>query len=94
MSALAPTSTLQGSRYQILRALGQGSFGITYRALDTLLQRTVVIKELFPQGCVRTASAIRLPDGMAPEYFTAMLHSFVGEARALAKFSSEHVVRV
>ncbi|MPY67728.1 DUF3320 domain-containing protein [Deinococcus sp. SDU3-2] len=94
MSALSPTSPLQGSRYQILRTLGQGGFGITYQARDALLQRTVVIKELFPQGSVRTATGLQLPGNLSPEYFSTMLRSFVEEARALARFSSEHVVRV
>ncbi|MEH2285663.1 MAG: hypothetical protein V7K90_30845 [Nostoc sp.] len=35
---------LQGGKYVIEKVLGQGGFGITYKALDVELQRTVVIK--------------------------------------------------
>ena len=34
--------------YELLSVLGQGSFGITYRAHDTVLDRDVAIKEYLP----------------------------------------------
>lgn len=47
---LAPGSLLRDGRYRIEKALGQGGFGITYRAFDTRFQRRVAIKEFFPKG--------------------------------------------
>ena len=35
-------------RYEVLAVLGHGSFGITYRAHDTRLDRDVAIKEYLP----------------------------------------------
>jgi len=44
-------------KYEILATLGQGGFGITYRARDTQLGRDVALKEYMP-----TALATREPD--------------------------------
>ena len=54
--ALQPGQTI--GRYEIVSVLGQGGFGITYRAKDIQLGREVAIKEYLP-----TALAVR-QDGM------------------------------
>lgn len=40
-------------RYQIKEILGENGFSITYRGYDTLRNKKVLIKELFPSGIVR-----------------------------------------
>ena len=40
--------TMLRKRYQIGRVLGQGGFGITYLGWDTLMRRTVAVKEFYP----------------------------------------------
>jgi len=47
-----PVGTLLRGRYQLGQVLGQGGFGITYLALDTLMKTTVAVKEFFPSGTV------------------------------------------
>lgn len=47
MQALRSGSLLQGGKYKIEGTLGQGGFGITYRAVQVALRRTVAIKEFF-----------------------------------------------
>ena len=47
MDALQPDSTLQSGKYRIIKKLGQGGFGITYLAENTMLEGKVAIKEFF-----------------------------------------------
>ena len=47
MQTLRENTTLQGGKYRILRVLGQGGFGITYLAEQTMLERRVAIKEFY-----------------------------------------------
>jgi serine/threonine protein kinase len=44
-----PAGTVLHDRYRVEAVLGAGAFGITYRATDTVLERSVAIKELYPE---------------------------------------------
>ena len=46
-------------KYEILAVLGRGSFGVTYRARHTQLDREVAVKEYLP-----VTFAVRDPDSM------------------------------
>ena len=71
--------------YQLQKVLGQGGFGITYRALNRERGELVAVKEYFP-----VRSAVRAQDGTVQakpgyeEEFKTGLESFSGEARMLA----------
>ena len=43
VSALAPGTRLNNGNYTIVEKIGEGGFGITYRALQNNLNRTVCI---------------------------------------------------
>ena len=45
-----PPNTLLKEKYRISAVLGVGSFGITYLAVDMLLDQLVAVKEFFPSG--------------------------------------------
>ena len=47
MTPLAPGATF--SHYRIIEQLGQGGQAIAYKAVDTRLDRSVVIKILLPE---------------------------------------------
>ena len=52
--ALPVGTVLSDDQFTITGQLGAGGFGITYRAKDNVLGRTIVIKECFPEDfCVR-----------------------------------------
>ncbi|WP_178130840.1 bifunctional serine/threonine-protein kinase/formylglycine-generating enzyme family protein [Reyranella sp. CPCC 100927] len=73
-------------KYQIVSVLGQGGFGITYRARDTELDRDVAIKEYLP-----TSFAARQSDSMVLPHSTQLADDFrwgrdrfLAEAKTLA----------
>ena len=85
------------SDYQVDSILGQGSFGITYLALDTMLNRRVAVKEYFPRefaardGTLMVRAAGNKEDR---DNFLWGLDSFLKEARVLALFDHPNIVPV
>ncbi len=82
--------------YAVAAVLGEGGFGITYRARDTKLGVDVAIKEYFPTVYAdRTQSSTIVPrPGADLENYQWGLSEFLKEAQALAKFKHPHIVRV
>ncbi len=91
-----PLGTKLGE-YEIRDVLGQGGFGITYKAWDSVLACFVAIKEYFPKHLALRATdsiSIRpITQGDAESYQRG-LQSFVQEARVLAQFQHPGVVPV
>ena len=81
--------------YLIEKVLGHGGFGITYLARDTQLSSMVAIKEFFPRSVAERGDEYTLrPLTSGTEDFRWGLQEFLKEARALAKFKHNHIVRV
>ena len=93
--ALQPGQTI--GRYEIVSILGQGGFGITYRANDIQLHREVAIKEYLPSAlAVRQDGSTVLPRSTKmAEDFGWGRERFVAEGRTLATLQrAPGIVRV
>ena len=82
--------------FRIDSVLGQGGFGITYKAWDEQLQQWVAIKEYLPgEFASRTANSLTVqPLTNSSEFYRYGLDRFLEEARTLAKFKHQNIVRV
>ncbi|MDP1909144.1 MAG: serine/threonine-protein kinase, partial [Hyphomicrobium sp.] len=84
-------------RYEVVSVLGQGGFGITYRAHDSQLGREVAIKEYLPLAlAIRQDGTTVVPRSTgAAEDFSWGRERFVAEGRTLASLqNAPAIVRV
>jgi hypothetical protein len=82
--------------YRIESMLGQGGFGVTYKAFDTRLEKPVAIKEYLPSDwAIRIDAETVGPrsPGDRDDYEWGLAR-FLDEARALARFEHPHINRV
>lgn len=93
--ALPIGTKLLGDQFTITGFLGAGGFGISYRAKDNVLGRTIVIKECFPYDiCTRKGkSAVARSNAMA-KLMHLTVEKFMSEARNLAKLRHPNIVGV
>ena len=86
----------QLNEYRIEGVIGSGGFGITYKALDTQLDKVVAIKEYLPSDfAVRTDATTVQPKSTADQDdYQWGLTRFLDEARTLARFEHPHLNHV
>ena len=90
MTHTLPISSTLNGKYRIESILGQGGFGITYKARQIYLQFDCVIKEFFMSGhCVRAQDNAVNPQSIALESYTSYREKFLQEALTLQKMKKE-----
>ena len=95
MQHLQPSTTLQGGKYRIERVLGQGGFGITYLARNTVFDIDVAIKEFFMKDeNDRDGSSVTMPNTTKQELFHGQMEKFKKEAKRMFAIKNEHIVGV
>ncbi len=94
MKTLQPNIFLRGDTYKIEKVLGQGSFGITYLAEHTGLNRKVAIKEFFMKELnsrSEDGSITGMIDGSLSQSYC---QKFQKEAVNLSRLDHPNIVRV
>ena len=97
MQQLKSGSFLQGGKYKIEKVLGQGGFGITYLAIQELLDRKVCIKEFFfKEYCERdeATSQVSLGTTTNRELVERFMEKFIKEARTISTLNHPHIIRI
>ena len=93
--ALKPGTKLDDGKFNIVRFLGQGGFGITYLARDLRLQRDVVIKECFPESiCMRHGENLFARSAKHEASFRKTVRMFIQEAQRVASLTHPNIVNV
>jgi serine/threonine protein kinase len=93
-NALPPGTYL--GEFELLSVVGEGGFGIVYRAWDHSLKRQVAVKEYMPSSLAQRTGGMQVSvrSEKYSETFLAGLQSFVKEARMLAQFDHPALVKV
>ena len=97
MDALRADSTLQSGKYRIIKKLGQGGFGITYLAENTLLEGKVAIKEFFfKEYCERDDATchVTIPTTGNREIVERFKQKFIKEAKTIFRLNHPNIVRI
>lgn len=87
---------LQGGKYRIIKILGQGGFGITYLAENTMLEKQIALKEFFPKElCGRdNTSHLTLGTQNNAETVDRLKARFLKEAKNIAKLDHPGIVKI
>ena len=93
---LSQGTFLQASKYRIICVLGQGGFGITYLAENTLLEKNVAIKEFFPKDfCGRdNTSYLSISAQNNAETITRLKARFIKEAKNISKLDHPGIIKI
>lgn len=86
-----PLYTKLNERYIVGKVLGQGGFGITYKAYDTFQNQIVAIKEYMPSDYSERKGKTVHPltgDGKAERIFEHGKSSYIAEIKTLFRFSN------
>ena len=91
-----PEGTALAGQYIIEKVLGQGGFGITYKAVDHNSGQYVAVKEFFPDSMATRNGTTVIPfSGERGESYVYGKGCFLQEAETLAQFiGNDNIVRI
>ena len=91
-----PEGTVLAGQFIIEDVLGQGGFGITYKAKDYKTEQAVAIKEFFPDTLVsRTGTTVMPHTGERETNFKYGMDCFLREAETLSKYvDNENIAKI
>ncbi len=81
-------------RFEIVRVIGRGGFGLAYLARDHTRNENVVVKELAPEGAIRTAEGLLDMDSLGAAAAQRLRRCFLDEAKLLAKLNLPGIANV
>ncbi|MFI3291264.1 MAG: FHA domain-containing serine/threonine-protein kinase [Opitutales bacterium] len=91
-------NTIIDKRYNVLKVLGAGGFGIAYLCQDLSLNVQVVLKECFPEpqqvGLIRQGSEIFALSQKDLESFDYFKNSAIKEAKRISAINHSHIVQI
>lgn len=94
---LGDGTLLQGGRYRIIKSIGQGGFGITYLAEQTMAKRKVCIKEFFPEDYYKRDELTNCISILSHSHFEAMSRfkaKFIKEAQTIASLDHPNIIHI
>lgn len=92
---ILPKGFVLKGRYYVIKLLGQGGFGITYLAKDTIMDQQVCIKELFISGSSTRGERLTVQSQAMGDFsFDDFKNRFIDEAKQLSKFDHPYIVKV
>lgn len=91
---LQPSTVLKQGRYQIYQTLGEGGFGITYQGIDTQQNRTVAIKEYWPERASRQGLSVEWSYLVPPKEKREQIQRVIDEASNLRRCPHSNIVKV
>ena len=94
MQHLQSNTTLQGGKYKIEKLLGQGGFGITYLAEQSLLKIKVAIKEFFIRDLCDRGDTANVHTITQADMVERYRKKFFKEAQILARLKHHGIVHV
>jgi serine/threonine protein kinase len=91
---LPPSTLLKQGKYRIIKTLGEGGFGITYKAIDVNTSLEVAIKELLPDRSSKKGMTFIWSSSVTPQEKRKQLQEFKNEAESLSKCRHPNIVKV
>jgi len=85
------------AEFRLTELIGEGGFGVVYKAFDTSLEREVALKEYMPSSLAQrigSGTQVQVKSERYRETFEAGRESFVKEAKMLASFDHPSLVKV